>query len=288
MNYPKESGIYIIRNIHNGKVYIGQSQNVDYRIRMHKCLLNNNKHYNPHLQAAWNKYGSTSFEISILELCTISQLNEKEISYIKQFNSFRCGYNQTVGGEGIRGTVMSDESKAKMRASHFDCKRGNHPQARSVVLLNTGEVFSCVVDAAEKYGISKCDISGCAKGDARSAGAAFGERLVWVYLENYQTISDDEIADLIYNAQNCKRGAMSPHSKAVICTSTGEVFRLIEDAATHYGVSRSCIGAACSGKQKTAAKHPVTGQRLEWKYYDEYLNSYANDSSSSCLDMVAS
>lgn len=288
MTYPRDSGIYMIRNCRNDKVYIGQSQNIDFRIRMHLCLLRNNKHYNCHLQNAWNKYGTDSFEISVLELCPVSKLDDREIHYIDTFDSFKAGYNRTAGGEGTRGMTMSESARAKMRTSHFDCTRGKHPQARNIVLLNTGEVFDCIADAAEKYGVAKCDISGCAKHHAHSAGSFNGERLVWAYKEDYDVMSEDDIFESIYKAQNCKRGKMCVHSKPVICISTGEVFDLIADAATHYNVSPSCIGAACNGKQKSAAKDPLSGQGLKWMYYNDYLNGYANGNSPSCSNVIES
>ena len=40
------SGIYIIRNKINYKVYVGQSVNTKLRIANHKNLLRNNKHEN--------------------------------------------------------------------------------------------------------------------------------------------------------------------------------------------------------------------------------------------------
>ena len=276
MDYPRESGIYMISNRKNNKQYIGQSQNIDARIRMHLCLLRNGKHYNCHLQSAWNKYGYTAFDISVLELCPVSDLNDREMYYICKYDSFQSGYNRTVGGDGIRGTVMSEASRAKMRESHFDCSRGNHPQARSVVLLNTGEIFDCIVDAADKYGISKCDISGNAKRQAHSAGSFNGKRLVWAYKEDYDAMSSSDIEQLLFKAQNCKRGKMCYKAKPVICISTGEKFDLITDAAVRYGISRSVIGAACNGKQKHAGRDKNTGEQLEWMFYKDYLNNCAN------------
>lgn len=275
MSYPKDSGIYKIQNKLNGKSYIGQSQNLDVRIRTHLCLLRNNKHYNCHLQSAWNKYGSSAFDISILTLCDIADLDKLEIRYIQEYDAFTSGYNRTLGGDGTRGALMSEEARAKMRISHQDYTRGNHPQARPIVLLNNGERFDCIEDAADEYGVAKADISGCAKREHHSAGACNGERLVWAYESDFVSMTDDEIMDLIVMAQTCKRGKNSPHSKPVICVSTGEVFNYIGEAAEHYGVSPSVIGAACSGKQKCAAKDE-NGNKLRWMFYDAYLEGCAN------------
>ena len=57
-----EPGIYFIRNKVNGKVYIGQAQQLRWRKSTHRGQLRRNAHYNPRLQSAWNKYGEDSFE----------------------------------------------------------------------------------------------------------------------------------------------------------------------------------------------------------------------------------
>jgi len=48
-------GIYIIKNSENGKVYIGQSVDVEYRICNHFSKLRCNRHDNEHMQRAYNK-----------------------------------------------------------------------------------------------------------------------------------------------------------------------------------------------------------------------------------------
>lgn len=45
-------GIYAIHNKINGKFYIGQSVNIQYRWKQHKNALKSNKHENKHLQSA--------------------------------------------------------------------------------------------------------------------------------------------------------------------------------------------------------------------------------------------
>lgn len=67
-------GIYKIVNTLNGNTYVGQSSNIEQRFIDHKKNLKKNQHDNPYLQNAWNKYGSESFEFSIIELCSTDQL----------------------------------------------------------------------------------------------------------------------------------------------------------------------------------------------------------------------
>lgn len=116
-------GIYMIQNKVNGKVYVGQSVNIEERWRNHKCLLKGNYHENTHLQRSWNKYGEDKFEFTIICECDESQLNTMEIDYISKLRTYddKVGYNKTFGGEGGRPT---EETKKKIS----DAKKGeNNP-----------------------------------------------------------------------------------------------------------------------------------------------------------------
>lgn len=115
-------GIYMIRNKINGKIYIGQSNSIEQRLKSHQYELNKNKHANKHLNRAWNKYGENNFEFKIIEECDVNILDDKERYYIKKFDAFNNGYNQTVGGRALRGKdhpfyngKHSEELKQQMR-----------------------------------------------------------------------------------------------------------------------------------------------------------------------------
>lgn len=73
------SGIYCIENIINGKKYIGQSINLEKRIKEHFVFLKKNNHYNFHLQRAYNKYGDNSFISNISNICLGISWNNKKI-----------------------------------------------------------------------------------------------------------------------------------------------------------------------------------------------------------------
>jgi group I intron endonuclease len=113
-------GIYIIKNLVNNKVYIGQTSNIKKRQAEHKRYLNNKGHHNIYLQNAWNKYGEYNFKFSIIEECTINELNIKEQYWIEYYKSNirKYGYNMTNGGDGVRGFNFSDEQKQKLSKAH--------------------------------------------------------------------------------------------------------------------------------------------------------------------------
>ncbi len=115
------TGIYAITNLVNGKIYVGQAANVEKRWRDHKCALTGGYHYNRHLMRAWNKYGADAFVFSVIELCPVDDLDEREMYFIALHRSQGLCYNMTSGGEGTRGLVHTAEHRARNSAS----KKGN-------------------------------------------------------------------------------------------------------------------------------------------------------------------
>lgn len=110
----KQCGIYCIENLIDHKKYIGQSVDIYHRWLTHRSDLRNNNHANIHLQRAWNKYGEENFKHYILEECEETFLNDCEIKWINFYNSYKDGYNRTIGGEGTRGFVLSEERKKQI------------------------------------------------------------------------------------------------------------------------------------------------------------------------------
>ena len=89
--------IYKITNLINGKCYIGQTTNSKRRFAEHKAKgygLEKNKI----LYYAFDKYGIENFSFEVIE-SQIENYNEREIYWIRYYDSFENGYNQTEGGE---------------------------------------------------------------------------------------------------------------------------------------------------------------------------------------------
>jgi group I intron endonuclease len=93
----KICGVYKITNLVNGKCYVGQSRNIEWRKQCH--MRNYSDTHNGYLSNAINKYGANNFSFEILEECATDQLDELEKKYIKQYNSIKPnGYNIESGG----------------------------------------------------------------------------------------------------------------------------------------------------------------------------------------------
>ena len=112
--------IYRYRNKINGKVYIGQTIDLNRRYKDHLYYAQHNPVQQIHKAIA--KYGIENFDFSVLHKIEGEddfvklRLNELEATEILSHNSYRCGYNASTGGEGNYGLVHSEETRKKIGA----------------------------------------------------------------------------------------------------------------------------------------------------------------------------
>ena len=137
--------IYSIQNLINGKIYIGQTSDLDIRWNRHKNQLRKNKHINKHLQNAWNKYGGYNFKFDIVKECSDDDdLNKLEQCYIKEYNSnnAKFGYNLTSGGEGY---CLNESVKKQISIS----KRGQGSTLSEDDVKQIKMLLYCLMDREE-------------------------------------------------------------------------------------------------------------------------------------------
>jgi group I intron endonuclease len=120
--------IYLIRNIINGKGYVGQTK-LTVVARYKKHLENAKRGIDGALYRAMRKHGVENFSVIEIATCDRLLLDDLEKHYIKFFGTSTVsghGYNMTDGGDSRRvpeGWRQKDESKAKNSASHKGMKR---------------------------------------------------------------------------------------------------------------------------------------------------------------------
>jgi len=103
------SGIYAITNTETGKCYVGQSVDIARRLNSHF----KQRGHQSALYLAMEKYGADKFICSILERCSVENMNDAETWWMQQMNSIAPnGYN--LMNEGRNGRRHSTESRQKM------------------------------------------------------------------------------------------------------------------------------------------------------------------------------
>lgn len=123
------SGIYLIRNLINQKIYVGQSKDIKRRWQEHlrsgqpeKYNIKSTRDSKTPIHLAMQKYGVDNFTINILETCRIEQLNEREIYWIACLcaNNSSVGYNITSGGQANFALAKEQHSQAKLTQSQVN------------------------------------------------------------------------------------------------------------------------------------------------------------------------
>jgi group I intron endonuclease len=124
--------IYLIRNLVNGKGYVGQTILTSRkRWSLHKSGARRGEGFP--IYRAIRKYGAENFSIKVLASVNPQQLDDLEKKYIKDLNTHvdnGCGYNCDEGGRGNRG-FFSKETRLKVSA--IQKARGeNNPELRAL------------------------------------------------------------------------------------------------------------------------------------------------------------
>lgn len=124
----------------SGKVYIGQTTNQTLR---RKKWFNMSSPYTSldwksKIDKARIKYGPSSFIYEVLfqnkyvsRRAAKIELNTLEAYYVGLYDSYRAGYNSTIGGDSASGPIKhSNRTKLKMRLSHLGKRMNDASKAK--------------------------------------------------------------------------------------------------------------------------------------------------------------
>lgn len=177
--------VYKITNKINNKSYIGiTTRGLENRWKEHLSVANNknSKDYNALFKKAIRKYGESNFLIELLENCnSIEEMKQKEIFYIKKYNSYAFssngwGYNSTLGGDGVFGYG----TKAVVRINPLTCEL---------------EEYYDSIKEAENFngrGVQEC----CAN------NKKYHNKKIFMYYEDYKNKDINELQEYIDNHYN--------------------------------------------------------------------------------------
>lgn len=91
--------IYKITNRVNNKAYVGQTRfTIEHRWKQH--IYESKRDLTKPLYKAFKKYGISNFYIEPIEEVPYNKLDEREIFWVTELDTFNKGYNATRGGQG--------------------------------------------------------------------------------------------------------------------------------------------------------------------------------------------
>jgi group I intron endonuclease len=288
--------IYQIKNLNNGKCYVGQTTCDDVRKRWSA------ERSRPHgvLKYAFKRYGIKSFEFSkIVEIPRTVEnfkemLAEREILEIRERNTLvPYGYNLEEGGnvhthhphtrqkigDAHRGKVVTQETREKLRISHLD----QRPTPESIEKNRQAQIGK-IISPATRLKISKAN-----KNKKRSPETI--EKIRQANLGRKQTPEEiqkraekltglkrtEETKEKMREAATGRKhtdetkqklrsintGKLSQNAKQVEQYTRDDIFirsfRTISEAANEMNCSVASISNCCNGKTKSASK-------FKWKF----------------------
>lgn len=126
--------VYVVTNKQNQKQYVGMTtRGLEARRKQHFYYAKSGSEV--HFHRAIRKYGEEAFSWEVVYVGeTVEELFEKEIELIAELDTYKNGYNMTLGGEGVVGcervfgenhynSVITEEQAQKIvYMIHNECK----------------------------------------------------------------------------------------------------------------------------------------------------------------------
>jgi len=215
-------GIYSIRCLVNGKVYIGSTFSFAKRFKSHSFHLNRGDHRNILLQRAWLKYGAENFTFSVLE--TIEKVDHLLAREQIWMDSTQNKFNILPLAGATRGVKRSEETKARMSAA------------------NKGQVVS----AEQRAATSARQLGKKASDETRvkMSLARMGKKL--------PAFSDDHRAKMSLARMGKKRTFTSQHCEALRKSATGRV--MSEEAKVKMSMAKKGVKKVFTEQHKANIK----------------------------------
>jgi len=259
------SGIYCIKNIINGKVYVGKSTHLYRRKYQHFTALKSNKHSNTYLQTSFNKYGFDSFVFEVLEECDSTELSIKEYNWMNLFDSCNRekGYNlEIVNYDGsnsrcydsiirMKETINIRKDKyIKLKGKDNTTSKEVHQYSLNGEFIKSFEschIAADILGCKERFTV----ISKCARNEK---GTSFGYQ--WRYYKQ------DKINEYIDKNKIILKENNKKQSKPVISLNltTGEKveYESISLASKLLNLTISSIARIANGERKMSKKLNMT------------------------------
>lgn len=127
-----EPGVYRITNTTNGKVYVGSSKYIKWRVESHFWELARHRHINRHLQGAFDRDGRDSFIADVLEYTSEEKRFRREIVWIKHLDSTDPdkGYNLVIPTDLGGFSKLADDVRERISKAHLGKTKSEETRRR--------------------------------------------------------------------------------------------------------------------------------------------------------------
>lgn len=219
------------------------------------------------------------WQMSIRGSKKVGKIKISSREYAKAKENFLKMYQTPFTKEWL--TQFNKSEKKRKQSSDFQKQRladpllyAKHVKAttiqtkQKVKCINNGKIFDSLEEARIWCGLKSIShISDCCRGERKSAGKSpdTGEKLSWQYIgSSYRNTLYSNISLKKKREQN---NTSHISGKKILCINTGESFNSITLAAKWCNTSTSNISEYLSNSSLTfAGHHPITGEKLQWKY----------------------
>jgi group I intron endonuclease len=261
-DYKYLAGIYIIRSLIDGRIYVGSAKTLYRRYLTHHSALRKNEHRSIHMQRFADQYGLNSLSFDLLEIVKDkTQLLIREQYYLDLYKPFgKDGFNTlTVAGSRL-GAIISEESRLKISASN----KGKIPHNAGIPMSEVQRVKLSLAKTGKRL-----NEEGRAKRSQSLRNRGFkphntGKPMTEDQKEHLRikntgkklsTETKEKIAkSLIGN----NRHPVKPVIMYSLDMQPIKEFKSVTDAAKEIGTSRSNINFCLNGTCKTAAGYVWT------------------------------
>lgn len=130
-----DCGVYRIKNVETGKLYIGSSKTIARRFYCHRWDLRRGSHHSPLLQRAWKKYGEAAFTFEIIVICSENNLLFYEQAAMDLYRAYDPAFGMNISSIAGRSCVeWTKERRAASSAQRMGKRVFDNPVARANLL----------------------------------------------------------------------------------------------------------------------------------------------------------
>lgn len=219
------------------------------------------------------------WQMSIRGSKKVGKIKISSREYAKAKENFLKMYQTPFTKEWL--TQFNKSEKKRKQSSDFQKQRladpllyAKHVKAttiqtkQKVKCINNGKIFDSLEEARIWCGLkSTSHISDCCRGERKSAGKSpdTGEKLSWQYIGS--SYGNTLYSNISLKKKREQNNTNHISGKKILCINTGESFNSITLAAKWCNTSTSNISEYLSNSSLTfAGHHPITGEKLQWKY----------------------